>query len=73
MMKLTALSLLVVAMASLSEAFMPHTSLMVHKNKNTPTPALFAVTEKGQLTAPSKASDDETSAIYDKNVQTTYG
>jgi hypothetical protein len=71
-MKLTTLSfLLVVASAAclMSEAFVPFT---VQTKKNSRA-RLFAVTEKGQLTAPSTASDDETSAIYDKNVQTTYG
>lgn len=64
-MKVTALSLLVVV--AVSEAFAPLSQ------KNTPTTSLFVVREKGQITAPSSASDDETLAIYDKNVQTTYG
>lgn len=66
---MTALSLLLVVVA-VSEAFAPPLS-----QKNTPTTSssLHVVREKGQITAPSSASDDETLAIYDKNVQTTYG
>jgi hypothetical protein len=62
------LLLLVVAV---SEAFVVPLS---QKNTNAhTTTSLYVVREKGQITAPSSASDEETSAIYDKNVQTTYG
>lgn len=76
-MKLTntvVVSLLVVVQVALrsSEAF-AFVPLSQKKNTVTTTSSLHVVREKGQITAPSLASDEETSAIYDKNVQTTYG
>jgi len=63
-MKLTALFSLV----AVSSAFSPSQT-----NGRPWTTQLSATIEKGTVTAPSKISDDEAKAIYDENVQTTYG